>query len=1516
MWSLILAAICFALYQQAPAPLAVLRDAQQYFFQRIGAPSSSIAFVPSTVPAGPVLTSTVPIIEASCPMSDFTSTLWFCPSATATATATVSATTTSTSTPIFSPSDIPEPVTVETHAPSVTGILCVGLVAFFAALLICFKRRKVQLKGMQLPVAPPEAVATMTCWESIVTGAFYDCSAERETLNNIAILQWHDNESLRSQITANKRSSDDRESVHQEKIKEIESERKDEVSRLHKEITARELDHGKKIDSINADRDAVEKGLREQIAAIESAHRDEMTMRQRSYQLGIDKIKSKHKKDIAEEREDANNQRRKLGEEVRMREEAEAKLDEFIKASMLASGLPKPTAQTSPQDGAPTSTGDQLLTPPAAAVSSITQNAAPDSTTDQLLLAPPATEDSTKEAEEALPEEPASPATTSEPDSAEPTAETSPQDVAPGTEGQLSIPPAATSSPIAEAEEALSAEPASPSTTPELNSAAKTSTQDVEPETEDQLPSPPAATESSIPEPEEALPASIPSPITEAEDKLPAETEGLSEAESTNSTEHEQEQEKEQEENEKVEEEPQNSGMPLHEPSSMGEGAEQIPEDQEKGLAQDAPVPTEEPAATSQLTEPKAAPGPATSDDGASEAPFTKEVLPEEQTGDRETKEPTAVEEREEALGATPSDDGTSMTAATRENGNGLEMTTAVESDQPPPVSTGQAVPDQPAEGMDVVEKDDSPSVASTLQWQSTAAIGSESFGEAGASEESLTSLPPPNAAVVDLDDKMSDASPDETASSHDMVVDDGEGAVNDSGDEQHNSADETPMDLDGYGQTASGNGFADLANDLKRAENGEPIDLGDVDFGDGTPIEPQTMQASPPANEAQEDSEMSDNGHAAGTSGFGSQSSNAATETTQPSLQAHGSDQGHPLRVNNMPSTEAVQPRWYANAPPLILVRLLPGLRNTIPSGPVRWNFTNDPTFQRPFRTRPRQPPWPVFSNLAPPLPVLCPFLSHMPSVNNGGATQWKFSRRATFQRGTQANLPLAPPANVNPMDKAKEIRNWANRAIDLATPWALRPEQGGPDAACFAKMKSARSSDFSRIIDQAQDAAEYLEGVFQAQKSTMTISAEKMFSMALGAVESMRQEYEGLGKSKGCPFLFGSLLADIDRILKGLRGLKSKSTTPSAQPQPLAPVAQSTQQIPSQSTPQPGTHQPPAPVAQSTQQTPSQPTLQTGSWQPPRFGETINPLLVDPNVRGNSFAVANKINGWAMDANKKAVVWKADPEQGGPDAAFFAPDHSSVTPFWAVKFNMAFAADYLDYELQKLLMSKPAYEILCQIARPSFEAMRAHYEELSALKQCPNDFEPLLGYIGRVVTQLRKLQEPSTPLAQSQSSAQSQLSTQIQPSAQNQPPAQSTQQVPPPPPPVTQAANPLLFANSATQAANFMKTWLTEAGKMHGEWASNQYNDGYFTAERKKPDSAFAMVVKKMSWAVHYLEEGHYKPDTKPNRIIRDCLPLAVAAYHHYQQLYNAKGHNNLLYWLKNDIDRVLEALRKIKP
>jgi len=287
------------------------------------------------------------------------------------------------------------------------------------------------------------------------------------------------------------------------------------------------------------------------------------------------------------------------------------------------------------------------------------------------------------------------------------------------------------------------------------------------------------------------------------------------------------------------------------------------------------------------------------------------------------------------------------------------------------------------------------------------------------------------------------------------------------------------------------------------------------------------------------------------------------------------------------------------------------------------------------------------------------------------------------------------------------------------------------------------------------------------------------------------------------------------------------------------------------------------------------------------------VNPLFA-PQMNVKPSNAAKQIFDWIYDAKEKCYSWQPDLEEGGTDADSFAKMQVDyLSPLWQIDIRMCDAAEYLEHERQTL---RQAAQYYCMRVLPLAESMREQYEQLGALKDCPKVFENLLSHVDRVLVQLNELeQESSAAVAQS---------------------AQSTPQVPPPPPSVTQAANPLLFANSATQAANLMKKWLTDAGKMHGEWASSQYNAKYFVAERKNTDSAFSMVVKQMSWAAHYLENGHYKPDIKPNRVLRDCLQLAVTVLFHYQQLYNAKSDSNLLYWLKEDIDRVLEALRKIKP
>ena len=212
----------------------------------------------------------------------------------------------------------------------------------------------------------------------------------------------------------------------------------------------------------------------------------------------------------------------------------------------------------------------------------------------------------------------------------------------------------------------------------QVTPSAETSPQDVTHATGGQLPSPPAATESPSTEAEEASPTEIGTEQTEEDEEV--EDESL-------------------------------TRVPTPEPSSLGEGAAQMPEDLEKDVAHSAPVPTEELAAPSQLTELDAAPGTATSDDGVADAPVATKVEPEVPIGGRETEEPTAVVVSNEVLGTTASD-GAPMAPITNETeprepvDDGPELPTAEESDQTPPSSDDdmpeeheeeQAVHDEPA---------------------------------------------------------------------------------------------------------------------------------------------------------------------------------------------------------------------------------------------------------------------------------------------------------------------------------------------------------------------------------------------------------------------------------------------------------------------------------------------------------------------------------------------------------------------------------------------------------------------------------------------------------------------------------------------------------------------------------------------------------------------------------------------------------------------------------------------------
>lgn len=932
----------------------------------------------------------------------------------------------------------------------------------------------------QCPVAPSDEVR-LSYLESIVTGTTYEWFADRETLINIAILQWQESENLRSQIASNKLDCDARESDLQREITENNSESEKRLNTLHVELTARESAHQDKIDdlnsvsaardsklkaqmaarkrdhhaeitAINAARDDRERQLLDRIRAQDSAHKANIVDRERAYRDQISYIKTRHKRELEDATADGNNQRRRLQrlqEEIIELNEAKDKLEAQVKA--------------------PVSLNNQLLLTLAEIESSISQNAAPASVTAQLPLALEETESSTGETEESSSTETGSRALTPEQD----LAETSPQDVAPGTEDQLPSPPAATESLTRDTEEASSAEPVSPASipTPDLDSAettAETSPQDVAPGIEYQIASPPAANSS---------------PLTEAEEKLPAQTEGLPEAESTTPLKSGTEQEHEPAETEdlseveseqgheqvqekmEVEEEPRNSGTLLPEPSSMGEGIAQIPQDQEKGLAQDAPVPTEEQAASLQLTEPEAAPGPTTSDDGASEAPVAMEVEPEEPTGNRETEEPGAVEECAEAS----------------------------------------------ADGMD--EDDTSPSVEATLKYFGASAIGSESIGEAGASE-SLTSSPPASGAgIVELDDKMEDALPNEAPADPRMDVDTADDAANDFENKSLGRAGEEPLD------SHMGD---DGSDDTTNAAGAQPIDGGEVEMAEAP-------------------------------------------------RQDSGDDQGLPPQVKNKPAKEKkVLPSWRdlcSGKTPLLQLIYPNGLgAQPVSNGSVSWNFSRAPTFQRPSPI-PQPAQQPVSDQQAPSTQQALP--AQRAPVRQvlqptGSTPPTSPTPQPTPRPATQANPPVASTAKDWPLDNAKTMNTWAVHVNHCSRDWMSRPEF---DGNTFQQARDNPESQFSKFILEAENWARYLKTDTELKKSPLSAGAQTVFRHSVPAMRKMREQYSVLSQSKGVPHLFVGMLRDIDYILRELSVLVPESATTTAQHQP---PAQSTQQVPSQPTPQ----------------------------------------------------------------------------------------------------------------------------------------------------------------------------------------------------------------------------------------------------------------------------------------------------------------------------------------------------------
>ena len=1273
LWGMVLYA---AMKFLAPRAVTVYSVAREYSLG-IAAPSPSTIVVPTTVSASPVLASIVLASESSCLASDFTSTLWFSPSATAT----------TTSIPVFSPIDIPEPVTIEALAPGlfVTDSVCIAVIlaTITAVLILC-----ACLSGrVERPVALPE----MSYSESIVAGTDYDWhksdslgSAGRfvdpETLLGIDILQWHDDKSVQDELKWSAR-----EQAHQSEIDTINGNRDTRERRLQKEL------------------ETSERRLQTELAAKESAHEARTAAIEGFYRQQLAAIKAKHKKNLADMQTHAKNLRRYRKEEAAMREEAEAKLAALVNVTMLGSGPPMPTVQT--QD--------------------VAQHAAPISTADQLPPVPVATESSTVETEEASPAEPASPASITGLDSVEPTAETSPQDgdVAPGTGDQRPCTPAAAESPVTEAEVALLAEPAPPATTPGLASVeptAETSPQDVAPGTGDQIPSPPAATASPFTEAEEESPVAIPSPLTEAEDEFPAATESPSEAESVlsseNGTEQEQEQEEEEEreheqeqQEDKVEEEPHNSGMPPHEPSSTGEGSEQIPQHQEKGLALGAPVPTEETAATSQLTGLEAAPGAATSDDGAFEAPVTTEVVPEEPTGDRATEEPMAGAESGEVNGTTSSDDGALME---------YEMPTTERSDQPPPASTGQGgamdVDEQPA-----VFHDDTFSASEWVsslapQWRSAGqqgafANGSEDAEMDDAGEGSSFSQPDNAADAADgSGDRMDEYSDDETPYALDMDTSGSEDPANDAGAGQYNPADGTAAALSGQGQTANGTDYEGLDDAVARSINGQPIDLRGMDFsgesGNGTTNE---LQASPadPANELQQDSDMGLDSQEGDLSEPESESDDVPMENApvENAPLENAPMEDAPLRTLLFSDTVVPCPFSF----PAQSWRAQSGSDGSDgSSGFIQWKFIRPATFQ--WKRVQSGSNGVVFTRLPilqqppPSLPAQQPS-SIQPPGNNVATQGAQSTQPPTSQPTPQPTLrtvtrqPVEERDHNNPLleqsspqDAANMINGWVVDANKAALRWIHGSEEEETDAASFAEMYESVGSALWCIKINVSWAAHYLE--YELWQFPGRGAAEtKLCVWTLPAVEKMRGLYQELSVLKGCPEFFSELLLSIGYVLTPLKERKLDYDQRKNSPQ-----------------------QPPT----------SQSTPQTGTGQPQRI------VLAE---RGNALQAARFLRKWVLDAIDKHGEWMSK------DGAFFDDMRKNPdTEFSKIIGQIGEAAQWIE----ERETNKPNVESLLRETIRSVEGMRGLYKELGEVTKRQHLFVFLLKDIDRILKELKDIE------------------------------------------------------------------------------------------------------------------------------------------------------------------------------
>ena len=249
--------------------------------------------------------------------------------------------------------------------------------------------------------------------------------------------------------------------------------------------------------------------------------------------------------------------------------------------------------------------------------------------------------------------------------------------------------------------------------------------------------------------------------------------------------------------------------------------------------------------------------------------------------------------------------------------------------------------------------------------------------------------------------------------------------------------------------------------------------------------------------------SHMDEDGSGDATNATGSQPSDMGDAEMAEPLQEDGcNDQGLPSQINNTPAAETAQSTW-------------------------------------------RKP----YSDNIPLLQVFSPDSQREQPASNGsgassGPIKWNFSRNPTFERPAQAD---------NPKVNAQTMNAWAAHMNGQISLWINRPEYAGLNGTDFQQARNDPNSYLSKIILEAEVWARYLTTELrdELKKSPLSAGADTVFRLLVPAVRTMRHQYGVLSQSKGCPHLFADMLAHIDCILRELSVLVPALPPPPAQDQ-----------------------------------------------------------------------------------------------------------------------------------------------------------------------------------------------------------------------------------------------------------------------------------------------------------------------------------------------------------------------------